>query len=82
MPLEGKYTGQIAIGTAFLFLREGSSVAKPSSISEPRFWKEELRIVATWLLEAIEITGGFLPGLSLMLPPGALTAGTSSGSEG
>ena len=26
--------------------------------------------MAKWLLEAIEITGGFLPGLSLKLPPG------------
>jgi recombinational DNA repair ATPase RecF len=26
--------------------------------------------VAKWVLEAIEITGGFLPGLSLRLPPG------------
>jgi DNA repair exonuclease SbcCD ATPase subunit len=26
--------------------------------------------MAKWLLEVIEITGGFLPGLSLRLPPG------------
>jgi recombinational DNA repair ATPase RecF len=26
--------------------------------------------VAKWVLEAIEITGGFLPGLSVKLPPG------------
>jgi energy-coupling factor transporter ATP-binding protein EcfA2 len=32
--------------------------------------KKELRAVAKWVLEAIEITGGFLPGLSLRLPPG------------
>jgi energy-coupling factor transporter ATP-binding protein EcfA2 len=32
--------------------------------------KKEWLNVAKWVLDAIEITGGFLPGLSLKLPPG------------
>jgi chromosome segregation protein len=41
-----------------------------SCVVELGFCKKEPLIVAKWVLEAIEITGGFLPGLSLMLPPG------------
>jgi energy-coupling factor transporter ATP-binding protein EcfA2 len=37
---------------------------------QPAPWKKEIPVVAKWVLEAIEITGGFLPGLSVKLPPG------------